>query len=424
MKNVIQRGAEWLTRIEIWPVAFLIAISMAWPRFLPYAVGFGLLFWLVRLVAYGHLSVRSPVDLSALLLALMAPLSLYVSILPEVTGVQLLRLISGLVLFYAVINWTQDRRKLMVLISGTAGVGFLLALTAPISVQWTVAKLPVLPSGLYDRFVLLFSDWVHPNVLAGTLVILLPIPYCMLLFNWREISWLERIVHFLATITMTLIIVLTQSRGAWIALGAVLVISLGLRWRWGWIGLVISGVIAAGAIYQFGINTITQALASNPSLGDINGRVEIWSRALLMIQDFPLSGIGTGLFTRIADLLYPFYTVVKSDLNHAHNLFLQIGVDMGIPGLVAWLSILVLILVLSWQLYRKGRIVSSWAAGVGAGLLLSQFALILHGLTDSVTWGMVRSAPIVWGIWGIAAASSSIAAKRMNNQNSQIMEHA
>jgi hypothetical protein len=32
-------------------------------------------------------------------------------------------------------------------------------------------------------------------------------------------------------------------------------------------------------------------------------------------------------------------------------------------------------------------------AGLGAGLLHSQLALVLHGLTDAVTWGMVRLAP-------------------------------
>ena len=46
-----------------------------------------------------------------------------------------------------------------------------------------------------------------------------------------------------------------------------------------------------------------------------------------------------------------------------------------------------------------------WAAGLGAGFLGSQLALITHGIMDAVTWGMVRPAPLVWGIWGTALAA-------------------
>jgi hypothetical protein len=50
-------------------------------------------------------------------------------------------------------------------------------------------------------------------------------------------------------------------------------------------------------------------------------------------------------------------------------------------------------------------------AGLGAGLLASQAALLLHGSLDAVTWGMVRSAPLVWLAWGVAAAAGNLAAR-------------
>ena len=62
-----------------------------------------------------------------------------------------------------------------------------------------------------------------------------------------------------------------------------------------------------------------------------------------------------------------------------------------------------------WQLYQHGRRTGDgWVAGIGAGLLGSQIALVVHGLTDAVTWGMVRPAPIVWGLWGITIAAKGI----------------
>jgi short subunit fatty acids transporter len=50
-------------------------------------------------------------------------------------------------------------------------------------------------------------------------------------------------------------------------------------------------------------------------------------------------------------------------------------------------------------------------AGLGAGLVLSQIALVLNGLTDAVTWGSVRSAPLVWFLWGLAVACGNLIAR-------------
>ena len=36
-------------------------------------------------------------------------------------------------------------------------------------------------------------------------------------------------------------------------------------------------------------------------------RLEIWSRAIYMLQDFPFTGIGMGAFRQVANLLYPFF---------------------------------------------------------------------------------------------------------------------
>ena len=130
-----------------------------------------------------------------------------------------------------------------------------------------------------------------------------------------------------------------------------------------------------------------------------------------MIQDFPFTGVGMGSFMEVADALYPFFHYAPESIHHAHNLFLQIAVDLGIPGLVAWLVLLLTVLALAVQLYRSGGVKTEngfrrerIASGLGAGVLCSQMALIVHGMTDAVTWGMVRPAPLVFGIWGLTVA--------------------
>jgi putative inorganic carbon (HCO3(-)) transporter len=128
-----------------------------------------------------------------------------------------------------------------------------------------------------------------------------------------------------------------------------------------------------------------------------------------MIRDFPFTGIGIGSYVEVGDILYPFFLFVPGQIVHSHNLFFQVAVDLGVPGLVAWLVVFLMANKMAWQIYRQARIRKDyWAAGLGAGLLGSQIALAVHGLTDAVTWGMVRTAPLVWALWGLAMAGGHV----------------
>ena len=149
-----------------------------------------------------------------------------------------------------------------------------------------------------------------------------------------------------------------------------------------------------------------EALSATQTLGGLDGRLEVWSRAIYMLQDFPFTGIGMGTFKQIANAMYPFFLAgPNADVPHAHNLFLQVGVDLGLPGLVAWLSLLMLASVCAWQTWHRAALGGDRRLmGIGAGLLSSQVALIVHGLLDAATWD-TRPAVIVWALWGLAVAA-------------------
>ena len=121
-----------------------------------------------------------------------------------------------------------------------------------------------------------------------------------------------------------------------------------------------------------------------------------------MIQDFSITGIGMGTYPQVIELLYPLSAVTYQPAYHSHNLYLQIAVDVGLPGLIAWLSIALTLFYLAVQIYRSGiSSQNAWLAAVGAALICSQVAVLVHGLVDAVTWGLVRPAPFLWGIWGM-----------------------
>ena len=407
---------SWARRLVSWegPAAGLaLAAGLFSDRLVMPAFGLLLLFWPLRRIARGRFSVRTPLDLAILPLAVSAVIALWVSAQPEVSRLQFERLALGVGLFYALINWADRPLRTQTPVEAGILLGVGLALAALISVEWTLAKLPFIPAGAYESFRLLLPDGVHPNVMAGSLALLLPLAMARLLWGWRiDRPW--RFGLMLAAVGMMgVVLVLTQSRGGLIAAAVSSLALIALRWRRGWLGFPIGGLLAGLVLWAAASRPGGDRLISGLLFDELNGRLEFWSRAIFMIQDFSFSGVGLGLYVRAADLLYPFLSAEPGSVPHAHNLFLQIGVDLGVPGLIAWLGAYLLACTTAWRVYRAGKAGHAGrAAGLGAGLLAGQLALAVHGMLDAVTWGMVRPALLVWALWGLSAAAWRVQSTR------------
>jgi putative inorganic carbon (HCO3(-)) transporter len=418
MMSRLQSITRSISSLEIWIAALVVFLSMAATWLLPLALGVMLCFWLIRWLGSGFLSQRTPVDWGIALLVLLLPVTLWISALPETTKTQVLRLLTGIAFFYAIVNWANTSLRLRWILVGVITAGLILAAGAFFSVDWAVYKLPFIPKDVYERFSLLVSDTVNANVMAGSLAILLPIAPALLLFAWREIHGLLRLALALVTVGMTVVLVLTQSRSAMIALLAVFLVFPLLRWRWAWF---VEFAILSSLIFVFIFRREDSwlVLINRYIYIDIFNRIEIWSRAVMMLRDFPFTGIGMGSFREVADHIYPFLQNGPGRINHAHNLFLQVAVDLGIPGFIAWLSVLLNVIFVSWKTYLQAKqSKNNWFVALGAGMLLCQLALIIHGLTDAVTWGMVRPAPLVWAIWGLAFAVGNLWARDFSDRPS------
>ena len=410
MLNMMRSIAGWLAGIEIWLILLLVGFSLIWSAMLGVTVVVGVVFWFLRWIGVGRFTVRTPADWGILCLVGFSFFSLLVTQFTNDSITQYLRLYSGVILYYAIVNWTDQRNRVSTLILGIILIGLGLAAFSMVGVEWAAEKFPFLPRELYSHFLRLVSDMANPNVIAGSLVILLPILFAVLLFTRRKEfkSKREHYIWWLAVITvicMSLVLGLTLSRGSWIAGMLSILLVIGLRWKWGWLVFPLAGVAIWAASSLIGWDVIVEALLSSRTLVSLNDRVDLWSRSILISRTFPYTGIGMGSFKPVADIFFPSSLAQPGTGNHAHNLFLQIAIDLGLPGLIAWLSILITLSVTSWRLFRRGkRIGDSWITALGAGLLSSQLALIAHGMLDVVIWGMVRPAPIVWAIWGIVAS--------------------
>ena len=394
-----------LADISIWPLAATVAASIVTERTLGLALAVALVQILARWLANGSPITRTRADRSILGLALMACVSLAITARMDLTAPQVGRLFLGMALYYAVVGWAHTRERLYTIYLGFIAAGMLLALATPLSVEsinWS-GRLPFLPASLVGGLQRLMGDGINPNVMAGYLALLLPIIVGPALFAWRELKLLGWLLLPLTVVVMLPMLWLTESRAGIAAAVLGMALLCALRWRWLLISGVLIGAFGALSIDLSSWQRSAELFARSGTLGGLDQREELWSRAWYMIQDFSFTGIGMGSFGVVTDLLYPLFLSPPGQLFHAHNLFLQVAVDLGVPGLIAYLFTLALITMMAVSAYLHLGKISPWLRGLAAGILASQLVLVAHGMFDAVTWGMVRPALLIWAIWGSGA---------------------
>ncbi|MBN1890288.1 MAG: O-antigen ligase family protein [Thermoflexales bacterium] len=371
--------------------------------------------WAVYALTARRLSVRTPADGLLACLALMIPVTLWATPLPDLTWPAVYQLAAGLVVYYVVVNfcavWAAldlAELGLRLVTWGLAGTGVVLSALAMLGVQW-IPKLPAFKP-LLARLPATLIETINPNVMGGILAVLVSalIGWCWI--GWPEHRRAERAALVTVNVGMIGVLVLTQSRGAWMGLAAALValvLLVNRRSAWG-VGLL--ALMAAMVVWRLGLERVSSLLLTSQAIRSVDSRAEIWLRAWYIIQDFPLTGLGMGAFRPVVDVMYPLFLAgPEATIPHAHNVFLQVAVDLGLPGLLAWGGTLVLVIAAAWRTYRLGKALGErWLMGLGAGVLCSQVALVMHGLTDAVTWN-TRPAVLVWALWGLAIAAAAAA---------------
>lgn len=222
----------------------------------------------------------------------------------------------------------------------------------------------------YEQVYAFYGYHVNPNNTAVALVIYTILAIPMLGNDYRQPAWLVGCVGIIAGMYL---LILTNSRGAWLGLfGACLAIlfvqpRITVRHR-----LVISLLLALG----FAVLLIF----ANVKGGSLSLRDQIWLGLLRETADArPWLGFG---INRAKDVM----TGMGLPTLTAHNLFLEIFISSGIVGLVFMLFVIgrFALYLLSFR-YRRTTPFYMGLGGMTAYLLMAQFDLKLSSFIFMAT---------------------------------------
>ncbi len=246
------------------------------------------------------------------------------------------------------------------------------------------------------------STFENPNMLGEYLILLLPILAGVSFAEKQTYRKGGALVCFAAGCVC---LVYTWARGAWLGFLLAAVFFM-LIWNRKAMALIVAAVVALPFAIPFLPESIVSRFASIGDLSDTstNYRVYIWRGSVNLAADYALTGIGVG--EEAFASIYPYYSFAGIETApHAHNLFLQLFIEVGIFGFIAFMAVLICLLQNGFSLAKCGD--DKEVRLIGCGALCGVIAALMQGMTDYI-WYNYRVFFIFWIVIGIVSASRRI----------------
>ena len=202
------------------------------------------------------------------------------------------------------------------------GLSIVLAVVAAVALIWSYLHPEV------DGRVSGFGVMDNPNLAAGAMGAAI-----IWLWPWRVPSGLPRIAKWLSIAVLTLFMVLSYTRSGWGALLAgFLAMALCRGGRKAWISMGVALLLALVVVMLNMPLLLIRGLSFRP---------QIFEQAWALFSQHPLRGLGIGTAFH--------FEIAGEVFTHAHNLFSQVAIELGLVGLVLWTGIW---LALGWHAWR------------------------------------------------------------------------
>ncbi len=360
--------------------------------------------------SFGRFLPSTPLNLALLFLLGSLLLSSLVIFNPALSSPKFISILVSVSLYFSVVHFSKERSVWPIAVIFIL-FGILIAIVGLLSSEWLSPFSFLNTVSGYLRLDIpgTVNGAINLNELAGVLCWVAPFLLALSIGLRNRLVRKSPALYLLllsGTLLVVFLLLATSSRGGILAFAVGAFVIMGLyttgKWRLVLVSAVIPGSIAILAYLnsQAGTNIVGDALG-------LSGRMEIWSRALLVLHDFPLTGVSINGFRQVVHELYPLFEISRDvDIAHAHNHLLQVGLDLGLPGLISYLALWIvcggLLLATLRDLVRRGGKHHPYYA-LAAGLAGSLLAGWIFGLVDAIALG-ARPGFMWWLLIGMTVA--------------------
>jgi putative inorganic carbon (HCO3(-)) transporter len=388
-----------------------VGIWILWPNAGFWPLVIILLPLLVVRKLIGNLLRRTNLDIPLAIFIVTALLGVWAAYDTQSAWAKFWILIGGVLLYYVMVAQPESNWPVIGIAAGV--LGLILLLTLLLTFDWSSQPADY---ASFDNFRIYLASIeipeiefeLTPNKTAGILIIVLPL---LVASTW---SFLKRkhsvltIVSGVLSVFLILGLLLTSSRGAWIGLLIAVTISI-LFFAFNRVRATLPkskltaialGVGLSGFVFLYGLWTIQDSLIpSFNSIVSIGSRITLLRHGYLLIADFPVIGAGlqtfSGLYSRLILLLPVEF------FHHAHNLYIDLAIEQGLPGLLAFVVFLSGGLVFSIDTLRNptGNNIQSFALASFIGIV----AMLFHGIFDDPIYGRAGT-PLLFMTSGMTMA--------------------
>lgn len=409
MPNLIRKVLdwEWLLLLLLLPLLFLPQIFLGLVLFVI------VLLLIARKLTLGYFIPPTPYNVAILVLLLSLGVSVWTTFEFELSVPKIVSILIGIALFFS-IACSKNESAVWTIVGAFIALGMMMAVVGLVGAQWQppfvfLNQLSGLFPFISNSVPGTSEGFINANELAGVLCWVTPLMMGLFIGLRRRLWQISPPLYGfigVSTLFTTLLLIATSSRGGILAFGISTVLILGCFVNGRWRLVLASGVLISLLIlFSYGRNLVEDDIVGD-TLG-LSGRIEIWSRAVLVLGDHPLTGVSVNGFRRVVHVLYPLFGIADEiDIAHAHNHLLQAGLDLGLPGLISYLALWIISAILLIATFRhliRRRATHHPYYSLVAGLAGSLLAGWIFGLFDAIALG-ARPSFMWWILIGLTAS--------------------
>jgi O-antigen ligase len=216
--------------------------------------------------------------------------------------------------------------------------------------------------GILQYYGIMYQQWPRPHGLSAHPILytaLLAFVCCsaMLMFFFKNDIYRSKIERFyLLFIIVTTFwgILVSESRGVWVALVISCIVTLFLYARHdrrkgfllfcSFLGVCILIITLNSVVKQRAMSIVTSVYSENEE-GSTGNRIELWKGSLMLFKRHPLLGVGTGNFQSSLEQLIHEKEVKEMPIRmHAHSIYFHTLATRGIIGFILTMSFFVVLI--------------------------------------------------------------------------------